>query len=152
MLYSDRIVSGSILMRTTLLTISILSFVISASSAIADPLPIEWSVTARANPIHYVGKCPAVITFDAHVSVVGAPAIEYRFIRSDGATGPMQSIESPPPGMPTSTTWTLGGSTLKHYEGWEQLVVKEIRQKVPHGKASRTISGNRAAFSIDCTG
>lgn len=74
------------------------------------------------------GACPAVITFTGTITVRGRfdsnqpVQIGYTFLRSDNATGPINYYTITSSGTQTvSETWTLGGPSLLHYNGWEQL-------------------------------
>ena len=90
-----------------------------------------------ANPVSYAGKCPTTITFKGSITVTEAMRLQYRFIRSDGASAPIQTLNFDRPGTKeVNTTWTLGRS----YTGWEAI-------KVLYPQA---VESNKANFSIQC--
>lgn len=64
-----------------------------------------------ARPKSFTGTCPAKITFTGaiHVSAPGTE-VEYRWERSDGATGPKRKVVIKGAGLGVNDTWTLGGS------------------------------------------
>jgi hypothetical protein len=100
--------------------------------------PIEAHLSA--SPGHYVGKCPGKITFTGKI-MVHSPRItrvQYRFIRSDGASAPVQTwtLQGGPAEKTVSTTWTIG----RDYTGW--MAIKVIYP--------RTYESNKANFTIKC--
>ncbi len=53
----------------------------------------------------------------------GSGTVSYRFVRSDGASGPVETVTFTGPGTRTvSTAWHRGGSGDR-LVGWQQLVV-----------------------------
>jgi hypothetical protein len=78
-------------------------------------------VTLKPSVSVYHGMCPAVITFSGMVTVNAPGTVDYMFTRSDGAIDTMtKHLKFLKAGsLPISTTWTLGGSTLPHFKGWE---------------------------------
>jgi hypothetical protein len=107
---------------------------------------VSWTYLAPT-PQHFIGQCPATITFRALVTASAAGPVKYQWYRSDGATGPIQTIVFPGPGTQTvSTTWTLGGYPgLPSYSGWEAL---RFFPEGPQGHAAPRPGG--AAFTIRC--
>jgi hypothetical protein len=50
--------------------------------------------------------------------------VKYTFTRSDGATGPVFTLDFDAAGTKTvNTTWTLGGVGLMEYAGWQRLKI-----------------------------
>ena len=92
----------------------------------------------RADPPVHPGPCPATIRFTARISALGAGGtVAYRFVRSDGASGPVQTVVfQGPASKDVTTTWQLASN----FEGWQQLVILQ-----PHEMKS-----NRAGFSVSC--
>lgn len=106
---------------------------------VANAAPISAGLSA--SPKTATGKCPVKINFKGFIKSGKRGAVKYRFIRSDGAMGPIKTmIFSGPGGLPVFTTWTLGGPGLTSYSGWEQIVVL-----APHRARS-----NRAKFKMRC--
>lgn len=98
------------------------------------------AATLTANPATFSGKCPAVITFNGQITVAEPGNIQYKFIRSDGANAPVQTLNFTRPGSKAvSTTWTLGGPGFT-YEGWEAIQVVYPQQ----------VESNHANFKVQC--
>ncbi len=128
----------------------LLAILIGASLAAQQPtkitpmaLQLQQKITATlsADPVTYTGPCPAVITFKGKITVTKACKLQYKFIRSDGALAPVQTLEFTGPGSKdVSTTWTLGGPGLPSYSGWEAI-------KVIY---PQNVESNKANFTIRC--
>jgi hypothetical protein len=74
------------------------------------------SVTASVTPESFTGACSKTFNFSAVITVNGPGTVKYRWERSDGASGPPQSITFTAAGSKTVTTsWTLTAS----YSGWQ---------------------------------
>ena len=102
----------------------------------------EITAKLSASPISYSGKCPAVIQFSGTISVTAPMKVQYKFIRSDNANAPVQTLLFDKPGtQAVSTTWTLGGEALPVYEGWEAIQILYPQQ----------VTSNKAAFKIRCS-
>jgi len=94
----------------------------------------------QADPVNYVGPCPARITFSGTISVSGSGTVSYKFLRSDGAIAPTQTLTFNGPGSQNvSTTWDLGGAGMT-YSGWEQIQILD----------PQSLTSNQAIFSIEC--
>lgn len=89
----------------------------------------------------YSGDCPAKIVFNGTITVNAPGIIKYTFIRSDGATDTrVKSLKFIAPGSKSvSTTWTLGGSTMPYYKGWQAIKI-----------AGTTIVSPHADFTVSC--
>ena len=76
----------------------------------------------KADEQKVLSKCPALIGFSGSVTANGAGEVTYTFMRSDGATSPVQTLNFTEAGTrAVSTSWTLGGAGLMSYEGWQTL-------------------------------
>lgn len=77
-------------------------------------------VSLRAANERPGGACPIMIRFSGHITMDGPGTVTYTFTRSDGASGPTQTLEFKEAGtQPLSTTWTLGDAqATAPYEGW----------------------------------
>jgi hypothetical protein len=125
--------------KRALLIILGLAFFLATGFAVYAAPNITASLTA--NPPSFVGKCPAVITFNGQITSSAPGRVQYKFIRSDGANAPVQTLEFAQPGsMPVSTTWTLGGPGLPTYAGWEAIQVIYPQQ----------VQSNKAEFNVQC--
>jgi hypothetical protein len=73
----------------------------------------------RADPSDYTGPKPARIQFHGRISAVGGSGtVSFRFIRSDGASAPVQTVTFDGPGSKdVATEWQLSGD----YQGWEAI-------------------------------
>jgi hypothetical protein len=120
---------------------------VSASSNVAHFSVMCQSVavgTATVSPASYTGDCSRGITFTftGTVSVTNGPLdLEYRWTRSDGSTGPTESL-SFGPGSSTQAvhdTWRLGGSH------GSQTFSEQLQVLGDHGTSS-----NPASFTIWC--
>lgn len=71
------------------------------------------------------GKCPLPVVFKGYIKANGKGRVTYTFTRSDGATGPVHTLDFAKAGeKEISTGWTLGdASTLPHYEGWQTVKI-----------------------------
>ncbi|HZD01468.1 MAG TPA: hypothetical protein VFA46_15125 [Actinomycetes bacterium] len=110
-----------------------------------SPTPTHVTVgSVSASSPSYEGDCPVTITFTGTIAVDRGPVkVTYRWIRSDGATGPVETISfsgSGAQGQKVGTTWTLGSPGLT-YSGWEA-----IKLLTPTESTS-----NQAGFTISCT-
>jgi hypothetical protein len=112
--------------------------------------------TLTVTPEHYVGRCPGVITFhgvlhvrESNAGRVGPGAeIGYQFSRSDGATGQNKFVETHGPGdYPITETWTLGGSQVPNFDGWEKF--KAWPTDSAQNKTG-TVWSNEAHFTLRC--
>lgn len=105
------------------------------------------NITARlhAAPTSYSAACPAKINFQGSITVrnITRPPlkVQYKFIRSDGANAPIQTLTFNRDGsQPVNTTWTLGGPGLPSYSGWQAISVIY----------PQNVESNRANFSVQC--
>jgi hypothetical protein len=104
-----------------------------------NPPPLA-TATARVSPTTYTGTCPKVFTFTGFIQVSGGPVtVRYKWIRSDGAITPQQTITFAGSGsqqQAATTTWT-GRATGTQ---WQAI------QILGPGSAQ----SNRATFSLTC--
>jgi hypothetical protein len=98
-------------------------------------------VILRADPFDYKGPSPAKIKFSGRISVIGGNGIvSYKFLRSDGASAPIETLKFDAPGSKdVSTTWTLGGPGST-YSGWQSIKIFEPQE----------MESERANFKIQC--
>jgi hypothetical protein len=101
----------------------------------------EYSAHLNASPARYDGGCPGVIAFKGTITATRAGRVQYKFIRSDGAFAPVQTLDFAAPGTKSvATTWTLGGAGLPSYNGWEAI---QIVYPAP-------LQSKHADFSLHC--
>jgi hypothetical protein len=117
-----------------------------ALTAAAQQTMPKITATLTANPASYNGTCPAVITFKGRITVTNLQhplKLQYKFIRSDGAHAPIETVTFDKPGAKeVSTTWTLGGAQLPSYTGWEAIKVVYPQD----------VESNKARFKMQCRG
>ena len=103
----------------------------------------DFSAQLRAAPTAFQGTCPATIRFTGEIRASKPGKVQFKYVRSDGAPSPVQTLLFSSPGSkPISTTWTLGGGAVPRYQGW--LAIQFV-----HPQTDRTPPAN---FSIQCTG
>jgi hypothetical protein len=97
---------------------------------------------ARANPSNGTVTCPVEIQFGGRISVEGSGRVSYRWIRSDGALGPVQILNfDGSSSREATTTWTRGAPGSK-LTGWQAIHIID-----PQG-----VDSNRAEFDLSCSG
>jgi hypothetical protein len=124
--------------------VTFLVFMGMASTAFSQQqIPPHITAVLRAQPTSYTGNCPALITFKGHITVNRPTTVQYKFIRSDNAQAPVQTLNFPKAGrQEVTTTWQLGGPSLPTCSGWEAIqVISPV-----------SVQSNKAAFRIRCAG
>lgn len=123
---------------STLLALA--SAFLMTTSALAEQI----TATLKASPESYSGKCPATIRFEGKITVTGVTRpvkVQYKFIRSDGALAPVETLVFERDGSKkVSTTWTLGGPGLPTYSGWEAIRIVYPQE----------LDSDHAEFSVNC--
>ncbi len=91
----------------------------------------------------YIGSCPTTLWFSGTISTNQVGKVQYRFIRSDGASAPVQEIYFDKPGSKqVKDGWTLGSSTQSgNSPNWEAIQII-----YPWFSIS-----NKAEFTVNCT-
>jgi hypothetical protein len=98
-------------------------------------------VVLKAEPVRS-GPCPVTVTFNGYITSDGPGTVKYTFGRSDGATGPVHTLEFKTAGtQAVATTWTLGGPDTV-FEGWQ--IIKVLS---PNAVESKPEAG---AFTLRC--
>jgi len=120
-------------------------YLLTARRLGAPASPKKFQVTGlwlSASPAKYEGACPATISFSGEVEADGPGMVQYSFVRSDGATGPVRTLVFKAAGkQPVNSTWSLGSTSLPSYSGWQ--TVKIISPMQMESKA--------ATFAIQCS-
>ena len=107
------------------------------SSASVQSLQVV-SVSLTASPEVYDGLCPATITFSGNITVKGKGPVKYTFLRSDGASAPVYTLDFDSDGTKlVDTTWTLG---LPTFDGWQSIKILSPSE----------MESNRAWFKGSC--
>jgi hypothetical protein len=113
----------------------------------AVPIPKIGVTMMKAQPETYSGTCPTAITFKGHIAAAGMISVskpvtvKYVFVRSDGVTGPEQTVTFTKQGAQTvSNTWHIGGPGFST-SGWQA-----IRIISPDPKESK-----KANFTLNCS-
>ncbi len=98
----------------------------------------------RADPFDYRGPCPVKIVFTGRISVAGGGGVvSYKFLRSDGASAPLQTLRFDEPGSKRiDTSWRLGAATSRFqpFSGWQAIKIYDPNER----------ESERAAFKIYC--
>jgi hypothetical protein len=78
-------------------------------------------VTLTADPHPEAAPCPVTLNFSGTITANGAGIVKYTFMRNDGATAPVFTLEFDAAGTkPLGTTWTLD---LPAFEGWQAIKI-----------------------------
>lgn len=103
----------------------------------------NFAVELSASPDDYSGRCPAVITFNGVIKAAQPGIVQYKLVRSDGVSTPVQTLEFTGPGeQAIKTQWTIGeDSTFRMMSGWETL---EIVHPV-------WLASKKAGFRMTCS-
>jgi len=102
----------------------------------------NFSAQLNAAPPRYQGTCPATVRFTGFIKAAKPGKVQFKYVRSDGASSPVQTLLFASPGRkPLSTTWTLGSPSVPSYNGW--IVIQFV-----HPQTDRTAP---AKFGIRCT-
>jgi len=134
-----------VMMRNRWVVLAVIMFM-AASMPGATALEAAPVITAslRAAPVNYSGNCPATIRFNGEITVQGITSplrVQYKFIRSDGALAPIETLVFERNGSkPVHNTWTLGGAALPSYSGWQAIKILYPQE----------LESNRASFSVRC--
>lgn len=142
----DNLISPRSFATGVLMLFSALSLhFVFAQEKLQASIPSQLNVTSvslSASPANHVGRCPVDIKFTGEISANGKGTVNYTFVRSDGTTSSVRSVNFDGPGTrDVQTTWSMGSSnTQARYSGW--IVIKIL---TPTPKQSR-----RAEFRIDC--
>jgi hypothetical protein len=103
----------------------------------------DFSAALNSAPANYSGKCPVTIKFTGTITAKKAGKVQYKFIRSNGGSTPMRTLNFSAPGTKAvSTTWKLGGSSTPSTSGWQTI---KILFPV-------SLESNQAHFKIQCDG
>jgi hypothetical protein len=98
--------------------------------------PAVVDVTASVGPNAYIDHCPGVFSFTGSVTSTSG-TVTYRWERSDGATGPEQTLSFAKSGTQTIT------------DSWELSAVGTFWERV-HVLSPMDLSSNKATFTNAC--
>lgn len=124
------------------------------SSAAAQKFRVTDAVL-KADNANGGGLCPVKLNFTGSISTDSPGTVQYVFIRSDGATGPVQSLDFKAAGTQTvSTSWTLGDAkALPAYQGWQALrIISPNAVESSHETGSFVMKCDASANAIDKDG
>ncbi|MEW6130188.1 MAG: CARDB domain-containing protein [Acidobacteriota bacterium] len=126
---------------TLLIILALLPLQVSFAKRPAAQAFEVTAVTLASSPTRYEGPCPGVIKFSGSITVNGRGTVKYTFARSDGATGPVFTLNFDRAGTkPVETTWTLGGAALPTFTGWEAIRIL----------SPKPMMSNKAGFTLTC--
>ena len=88
-----------------------------------DPRVVE--VTLQPADARPAGACPISITFGGSIRTDGPATVKYTFMRNDGATSPVFTLQFSEAGVQSVTTsWTIGDKkSLPTYSGWQAIKI-----------------------------
>jgi len=133
---------GTMLLAVIMLATSIWAVTPGQTKTLTQSKPglrIE-KLKAAVSPPAFSGTCPATFAFTGTIAAQGAGIVQYRWVRSDGAKGPVKSLLFKGSGIRTvKSEWTLG-TTGQHIKGWQVLRVISPERK----------ESNRAEFKLTC--
>ncbi len=100
----------------------------------------------KADEAQVNGQCPVTVRFTGYVTATGPGIVKYTFTRSDGATGPVFTLEFKEASTQyVTTSWTLGdASALPTYEGWQAIKILSPNEFESNHETGR--------FAIACQG
>lgn len=106
----------------------------------ASPTPGVTNIETSVDPTTS-NACSQKFVFSAKIYANAAMTVNYKWLRSDGATAPSQSITFTGAGSQTVTDeWTLSRASGQSYSGWKRIEVTS---------PGSTLS-NKAEFTISC--
>jgi hypothetical protein len=139
---------GTLLEAVAIVTLPISelgAYVLTARRLTAPTTTQKFKVTGislLASPSKYQGSCPAIINFNGVIETNGQGTVQYTFVRNDGATSPVQTLIFKSAGkLPVSNTWTIGGTSLPSYSGWQAVKVL----------LPTAMESDKAEFAIQCS-
>lgn len=98
------------------------------------------TLTLNASPAVATGHCPVRINFTGTITAPPGVSGTYRFLRSDGGTDTVHRAFGPGT-TSVATDWTLGGTGLTTYAGWQAI---QILTPGP-------LESSHATFKMTCT-
>ena len=109
------------------------------TSGPAQPTTVT-KVVVTAKPDTFAGRCPTNVEFVGTIFVSRPTRVEYRWERSDGVTGPRESVDIRSAGKGVTTSWQVG-TPRRPFNGWQKLRVL----------SPNVLLSNPAAIQIKCT-
>jgi hypothetical protein len=100
------------------------------------------AVSIKADQVNYDGPCPVNITFTGEITVTGGSGrVLYSFVRSNGISGPIETLEFDSSGTKTvSSTWKVGGPSYPALSGSQYIHIHEPQD----------LRSEMAFFNIKC--
>src|SRR5215467_3873777 len=124
--------------RSTLVGLTIVSACMSLPTVQGQKNTVTKVVVAP--PKIPLGPCPATVEFVGTIFVSRPARVDYRWERSDGATGPRESVDIRSAAKSVTNSWRVG-TPRKPFSGWQRL-----RVLAPNGVVSNT-----APLQIKCS-
>ncbi len=127
-------------MRVKLL---IFIFVFIAASLAAFPIE-AFKVTAASASVsepEFRGSCPHRFNFSGRITANREGTVRYRWLRSDGSAGAVETLAFTTAGTRTvATYWELGGTMGTYPDHWQRIEVT----------APNSLLSNKAVFELEC--
>jgi hypothetical protein len=118
---------------------AVAAILVGGAAAEAQMPPINH-VTAAARPAQYDGRCPASIEFVGTIFMNYQTTVSYRWERSDGASGPVETVVVRGPRQVAVTRWQLRRPVGEVFQGVETL----------HILSPVNLYSNPAQFQLVC--
>jgi len=106
-------------------------------------------VELKATTPTMTSDCPKAVNFEGFIEVTEACQVDYRFVRSDGATSRAERLTFRSAGRQTIRyTWTLG----RNFRGWVAVEAAVVPARVlrPTFPPSTPVRSANAEFSLTC--
>jgi hypothetical protein len=104
------------------IVVGVAVMLIGCAVARAQMPPVNRA-TAAARPANYDGRCPASIEFVGTIFMNYQATVSYRWERSDGASGPVETVVVRGPRQRAVTRWQLRRPVGEVFRGVETLHV-----------------------------
>lgn len=112
-------------------------------SDIAEPEMRVTSVRVEVSQREFIGRCPHKFEFTGYIQVNRAGTVRYRWLRSDKATAPEETLTFLSSGTKEVTsTWSLGSAgSMNHFvDHWKGIEII----------APNSMRSNLAVFNLKC--
>jgi hypothetical protein len=101
----------------------------------------QITATLSAKHDNYSGTCPVEIKFKGTITSEKPGRVQYRFIRSDGALLPVETLEFGMPGAKeVKGSWMAGDANTPLYNGWQAIRIVYPEE----------VESNTAKFKVTC--
>lgn len=100
-----------------------------------------WSVRVEVSEREFSGECPHRFEFTGYITVNQPGTVRYRWLRSDRARAPVETLVFTRPGTRmVRTDWRLGSGTQSYRNFWRAIEIL----------APNRLVSDRALFTLNC--